>query len=144
MQSDTSIRTVIEKIAQLPKIDERSVGALFNTRLEAMNDPGNPFINIFIGLAPEESIVENLELRVPKDGGGDKALLILTMKPERRYAISQLRPHLGVPSRVEQPRAAQPLGTPTYEIFDYAGGLLSVGYLPAEGDRISKVIFERK
>ena len=143
MAPGDDIYAVIDRALHLSPLDMTSVSALFDVPLTHTPDPGNPYIRILVAEIPEPSPVQRLELRVPAEGTGT-ALLILTTRSNGAVPIATLRSRYGPPVRVEGPRAAAPLGTPTYETYEGAWGRLTFGFLPAEKNALREIIIERK
>ena len=144
MQVETNIFDLIERIEQVSRLDETALSQVFQVPLNRVDDPGNPYIRIFVAVVPEPSPVQKLELRIPvADTASGQALLILTIRSSRAAPAGELRSRFGSPAQVEAPRATAPFGTPTYEIYEFQWGRLLFGYLSAEKDALGEVIFDK-
>jgi len=145
MSIDLRTIELIERIQQTPLLDKAAVERLLGVALGRPRDLGNQYLDVFVATVAEPSPVQTLELRLSKDAGRrGQALLILTLRPSPPVAVKELRDRLSAITSVEGPLAGSPQGTPTYELRDAPTGRLSIGYLPAEGDRVQELIFDRK
>ncbi len=145
MSIDLRTIELIERIQQTALLDKAATERLLGVALGRPRDMGNPYIDVFVATVADPSPVQTLELRVSKDAGRrGQALLILTLRPSLPVAVQELRDRLSAVTSVEGPLAGSPHGTPTYELRDTPTGRLVIGYLPAEGDRVHELIFDRK
>ena len=145
MQSISEVERLSQDVLAIPVLDEVSVAKLFGTVLKRADASGNPYIKIFQAALPKHPLVRSIELRVPSeqnDSGG--AFLILTVRPLSKLTIADVQSAYGHPTRSEMPKAAAPMGTPTYDSYEYPWGNLTFGYLPAQQDRVSQIIFDLK
>lgn len=139
--AETDVLALVERFLAERPFTARNVEALAGVRLRQDTGNANPYIALFVSVAPRPPL-RRLELRLPRPGATRRdGLLILDLDAGVHLRQAEVTARFGPGFVLEFPSAHQPPDAPLYHTYRHPWGDLRFGFDRTTG-RLETVVID--